>query len=121
MTMVTKEAIETALAAHALWKKRLQDAIATGKSEFQPDIIKTDHACQFGKWLYDLPADDRKSEDYAKVKTLHANFHKIAGEILQLAISGKKEDASKKLESGGTYGSATGKLVLALQSWKEKI
>jgi methyl-accepting chemotaxis protein len=119
--MVTKEAIDSALTAHALWKKRLQDAVSTGKSEFKPETVRTDNACQFGQWLYGLPLGDTKSESYLKVKTLHADFHKVAGDILQLALSGKKEEGLKKLEYGGEYGSITGKLVLALQSWKEKI
>ncbi|MBI5473545.1 MAG: CZB domain-containing protein [Ignavibacteriae bacterium] len=119
--MVTKEAIEAALAAHAQWKKRLQDAITTGQSEFKPDAVKKDNACQFGQWLYGLPQQDTASEDFKKVKMLHAEFHKIAGEILMLALSGKKENAMKMLGFGGSYGTATGKLVLALQSWKGKI
>ena len=119
--MVTKEAIDAALTAHAQWKRRLQDAVSTGKSEFKPEVVKTDNACQFGQWLHGLPATDTNNEHYTKVKTLHADFHKIAGEILRLALTGKKEEALKKLDYGGEYSSTTGKLILALQSWKEKI
>jgi methyl-accepting chemotaxis protein len=119
--MVSKEAIDAALSAHSLWKKRLQDAVSTGQSEFKADAVKRDNTCQFGQWLYSLHGDDAKSEDYQKVKVLHADFHSIAGDILALALSGKKDEALMKLGTGGTYGSATGKLVLALQAWKEKL
>ena len=119
--MVTKEAIDAALSAHSQWKKRLQDAIATGQSEFKADSVKRDNTCQFGQWLHGLPIADTKSDDYNLIKTLHADFHKIAGEILELALSGKKNEALKNLETGGPYGRATGKLVLALQAWKEKL
>jgi hypothetical protein len=119
--MVTKDAIEAALSAHSLWKKRLQDAIATGQSEFKADAVKRDNTCQFGLWLYGLHGEDTKSDDYQKVKALHADFHMIAGDILALALSGKKDEALMKLGSGGPYGSATGKLVLALQAWKDKL
>ncbi len=119
--MVTKEAIDAALAAHSQWKQRLHDAIITGTSEFKSDVVKKDDACQFGKWLYGLPPSDTSGEQYAKVKILHADFHRVAGEILSLALSGKKEEALKMMEHGGRYGSATGKLVLALMAWKEKI
>jgi len=119
--MVTREAIDAALSAHAQWKKRLQDAIATGKSEFKADAVKKDDGCQFGQWLYGLTGEDTKSDMYTKVKSLHADFHKTAGDILELALTGKKEEALKKLEAGGPYGSATGKLVLALQAWKDKL
>ncbi len=120
-TMVYKEAIDAALTAHAQWKKRLQDAIIIGKSEFQADMVKRDDACQFGKWLNEISADVKTSEDFMKIKTLHAEFHKVAGEILGLALSGNKEEALKKLEHGGGYGSTSGKLVIALNNWKSKL
>ncbi len=119
--VVTKEAIDAALSAHTRWKKRLQEAISTVQSEFKADTVKRDDACQFGQWLYSLRGEDMKSEDYNKVKSLHTDFHKTAGEILELALSGKKQEALKKLGYGGQYGSATGKLVLALQAWKGKL
>jgi hypothetical protein len=119
--MITKEAIEAALSTHAQWRNRIQNAIETGTSEFKPNIVKTDNNCEFGKWLYDLSSEDKKSDDYSIVKVLHADFHKVAGEILQLAVSGKKEDAIKKIASGGDYQTATGKLVLALREWKNKL
>lgn len=119
--MVTKEAIDAALSAHAQWKKRLQDAISTGKSEFKAETVKKDNACQFGQWLYSLPQSDTKSEDYNKVRALHADFHKITGGILELALMGNAQEALGKLGAGGQYGSASGKLVLALQAWKAKL
>jgi hypothetical protein len=119
--MVTKEAIDAALSAHAQWKTRLENAIATSQSESRPDIVKKDNVCQFGQWLYALSAEDAKSEDYKKVKELHADFHATAGAILELALSGKKEEAKREMEVGGSYRKATGKLVLALESWKSKL
>jgi hypothetical protein len=121
MSMVTKEAIEAALAAHAQWKKRLQDAIETGQSSFQAENVRKDNACQFGQWLYALSDTDRNTAVFTKVRELHASFHRTAGEILHLALSGKRAEALKALEFGGPYGKATGELVLALQAWKQQI
>lgn len=119
--MVSKEAIEAALAAHAQWKQRLQDAIATGQSTFQAENVRKDNACQFGQWLYAVSEADRNTPMFMKVRELHASFHRTAGEILHLAVSGKKAEALKALEFGGPYGKATGELVLALQTWKQQI
>jgi hypothetical protein len=119
--MVTKQAIDDALAAHSLWRKRLQDAIATGTSEFKPDTVKTDNNCQFGKWLNGLSGEDRKSADYSSIKALHADFHRIAGEVLELALSAKKAEAAKKIEPNSDYQNATGKLVIALHGWRAKL
>jgi hypothetical protein len=119
--MISHETIDAALNAHSLWKKRLQEAIETGHSEFQVDVVKKDNACQFGQWLYGLPEKDKNGTDFNHIKELHAEFHKTAADILALAVNGKKEDALKKMEHGGGYGKITGKLVLALTDWKNKL
>jgi hypothetical protein len=119
--MITRESIESGLAAHALWKKRLLEAIEKGRSDFQVATVRKDNACDFGKWLHGLPAEDRSGEDFRKVLELHAEFHRAAGDILALAVEGKKEEARKQLEYGGAYGHVSGKLILAMNGWKEKI
>ena len=119
--MVSKDAIDAAISAHGQWKKRLQDAISTGQSEFKPDAVKRDNACQFGQWLYSLPPDATKGEDFSKVQALHAEFHRTAGAILELALAGKKGEALKQLDVSGQYGAISGKLVLALNGWKARI
>jgi hypothetical protein len=119
--MVTKEDLDNALSTHALWKKRLQEAIENGKSEFQVSVVQKDNACQFGQWLYNFSEQEKQSDDYIKVKDLHAEFHKTAADILQLAINGDKFEALKRIESGGGYSRITGKLIIALNSWKSKV
>jgi Chemoreceptor zinc-binding domain len=119
--MVNKEAIEAALTAHAQWKKRLQDAVEAGQSTFRVEDVHKDNVCQFGQWLHGLPETDKQTAAFMKVRELHAAFHRIAGEILHLALSRKKTEALKALEFGGPYGKATGELVLALQAWKLQI
>ena len=115
--MISKVDLEAALSAHAQWKKRLQDAIAKGESEFKVDTVKKDDACQFGKWLYGLTPEERDSDDCKKVLTYHAEFHRTAADVLALALKGSKEEALKMLEYGGPYSHISGRLVLALNDW----
>ena len=119
--MIKKTDIDDALSAHGLWKSRLESAISTGKSEYDPKIVQKDDACPFGKWLYSLGPADAQGVDFEKVKALHAEFHQTAGKVLQLALSGRKDEAERELDPSGSYRKITGKLVLALQTWKEKI
>ncbi|MGE5798175.1 MAG: CZB domain-containing protein [Ignavibacteria bacterium] len=119
--MISKETIDNALAAHVQWKKRLQEVLITGKSEFQVNIVKKDDQCQFGQWLQSLSDQEKNFEEYKKIKELHAEFHNAAAEILDLALKGKTEEAQKKLEFGGGYGQISGRLVLALQAWRNKL
>ncbi|MCX6270335.1 MAG: CZB domain-containing protein [Bacteroidetes bacterium] len=93
----------------------------SGHSDFKPVIVKSDNACEFEKWLYSLSVDEKSSIDYNNVKNLHAEFHKIAGDILQKAISGNKDEAKTKFSFGGNYGMASSKLCIALYDWMKKL
>jgi len=119
--MIDAKMIDRALLAHKEWKDRLEHAIITGQSDFEPIIVMRDNACEFGKWLYSLPANEKSSENFNIVKNLHAEFHKIAGDILKHAISGNKNEAKARLSFGGTYGIASAKLGVALYDWKKKL
>jgi uncharacterized protein YqfB (UPF0267 family) len=119
--MLDAKMIDKALLAHKEWKKRLEDAINSGHSDFKPKIVMSDNSCEFGKWLYSLSVVEKSSIDYDKVKKLHAEFHKIAGDILQNAITGNKDEAKTKFSFGGTYGIASSRLCNALYDWKKKL
>ena len=115
------EEIKKAVGAHGAWKNRLAAAIDNGNSEFNPAQVEPDNLCAFGKWLYALSPADRKSEHYAKVQALHAAFHKEAAQVLRLALSGKKSDATSSMTSGGRYMTASANLILALAAWQKAI
>jgi hypothetical protein len=118
--MIDANMIDKAILAHKEWKNRLESAIAMGHSDFKPAIVMKDNVCEFGKWLYSLSVDEKSSENYDIVRNLHAEFHKIAGDILQDAISGNIDEAKAKFLFGGTYGIASSKLCAALYDWKKK-
>jgi methyl-accepting chemotaxis protein len=119
--VITKEAIDSALISHSLWKLRLQGTIETGSSVFNIDIVKDDHACQLGQWLNGLSTEEACGSDCIKIKELHAEFHKVAAEILELALNGNKEEALKKIEHEEGYVKITKELVRALNEWKKKL
>jgi len=117
---VDQKAIDSAVAAHAQWKVRLNDAIEKGQSEFPVATVKKDSACVFGQWFYALPAAARDSEDGKKVRALHAAFHELAAVILDHALKGEKQQALKMMEFGGRYTTASGTLGMALKEWASK-
>ncbi|HTX17476.1 MAG TPA: CZB domain-containing protein [Bacteroidota bacterium] len=119
--MVTKEPIEAALTSHGEWKKRLSNAIGTGISDFDPEALRRDKECDFGKWLHALHPSDTVSENYRKVKSLHASLHTVAAETLQLAVIGKREEARKRLAPGGIYARTYNAFDAALHEWMTKL
>lgn len=114
------EAINTAIGAHSEWKLRLRQAIETGKSEWTIDRVAPDNLCAFGKWLYSLPDNDRQLENWRVVRVLHADFHREAARVLELALRGSKEEARTLMAFGSPYAKVSSRLIWEMMEWKKR-
>lgn len=119
--MVKIAEIERISMAYSQWKKGFLNAISSQQPNLEPEVIKRDDECQFGKWLHGLPPEDMQSEHYTTVKALHSDFHKSAGEIAELVMSGKRDEALKRIEGSDQLSNITGRLSLALRIWQSKL
>lgn len=116
--MSTKDAITKGIAAHGMWKQRLLDAIVTGKSEWTPTIVCQDNQCEFGKWLYSCNAGEKSSPHYEKIRQLHADFHKNAATVLDLALHGKRQEAEENISDQSDYSTTSANLTREMMNWK---
>lgn len=117
-------ALETAnvLNAHQLWKLRFAFAI-TGQSPIEAPSASlfADDLCPFGKWLYGptLSMAERASDDFERVRKLHALFHNLAGQVKESIdvndISPSRERLSVAFEQ------TSKELVTALETWADKL
>jgi hypothetical protein len=91
--------MKEALDAHAAWIKRLEDVLS-GKSEeqLQPAKVASDCDCTLGQWIHG-PAKGvmGESADYADLKTIHADFHTNAAEVLKDFLHGQTYTADLNL------------------------
>jgi hypothetical protein len=117
--MEIAEALDRAIAAHAKWKYRLMAAIDAGKSEWHVDSVRSDDACEFGKWLAALPLSERLSNDFKQVRTLHAEFHVLASNVLELALSGRAGEATATMALGSRFAVVSSQLTMAVLAWKD--
>jgi hypothetical protein len=113
------EALDQAIAAHAKWKYRLMEAIDTGKSEWRVGDVRTDNSCNFGKWLSGLPLSERLTENFKKVRALHEEFHGLAANVLELALAGRKEEATAAMALGSRFATVSSNLTMAVIAWKD--
>ena len=83
--------------------------------------IRAADRCEFGKWLYGarLSAEDRESLAYREVESLHAEFHRVAAQVVELAAAGQTVEAYGLLY--GDYVTMSGRLAIALRAWKESL
>jgi Chemoreceptor zinc-binding domain len=113
--------INAAIVAHDEWKARLQAAIESGSSEFQPETVRADHLCPFGQWITSAEPALRDSLHYERARTLHAQFHEAAAGVLALALSGRGPQALTSLEFGSEFVRASVLLVDELEFWRAEM
>lgn len=112
-----KDQIDAAIAAHAMWKLKLKNAIDSGEI---PDIatVAADNQCAFGKWLYSTPPSGPHAAHYAKVKQLHAEFHRATAAILTDLKAGRVKSSETAIAPGTAFFEVSSKLTQALVAWK---
>jgi len=116
-----KQNITRYIGQHGVWKSRLRQAIDSGKSSHDMASVRRDDQCEFGKWLKELSAQDRNSQHFRSVSGLHAEFHREAARVLELATGGKKAEAEKAFASGGAYASASMRLTQEMTAWMNSL
>ncbi len=116
--MTNVSIFEKAISAHAQWKRRLNEAIDSGASEWTVSDVKADDRCEFGEWLRNLPPVAKTSERYRHLQSLHTDFHQAASDVLKLALAGKKDDARAAMSRGSHFNETSTQLVLTLGDWR---
>jgi Chemoreceptor zinc-binding domain len=86
------------IGTHVLWKKRLI-ALLDGSSQetLDPAAIGVDNKCALGQWIYGDGHVYSDAASYETVRTMHADFHRMAAKVVSLYQSGKKHDAEQLL------------------------
>ncbi len=117
-----EETITNAIGGHGLWKSRLLEAVATGKSDFDPEKVKADNKCEFGIWLHhEIEPELKTDHRYDTALKLHASFHRLASDILRDATTGKQQLAAKNMERHSEYSEVSVELTLALVEWRKEM
>ncbi len=108
--------IQAAITVHFEWFNRLKAVVAHGSSAFKPEIVRTDNNCDFGKWVHsDMRTVCPNDQVFNEIRQVHAEFHKLAADILTMALRGDKEAATKEIEIGGKLASLSGRLTIILR------
>ncbi len=118
--MAIDEEIDSAVEAHCNWGESLKRAIDTGISNMSVETARDNSICKFGQWIYGdtIPQAAKDLPGYADIVKLHAEFHKRAAEVLQLALAGRKMEALDGLKITSEYATNSIMLRLSLRTWQ---
>ena len=113
--------IEEAIGSHALWMSHVRQAVLEAQAGIRVEDIGAADRCDFGRWLYGprLSVADRASSAYREVESLHAEFHRVAAQVVELAAAGQTAEAYGLLY--GEYVTMSGRLAIAMRSWQETL
>jgi hypothetical protein len=67
----------------------------------------------WGRYLFEMISKKNIS--------LHADFHKAAADVLELALAGKKEEAHAALARGSHFALLSSKLTTPMMEWKRSM
>ncbi|MCC7368483.1 MAG: HAMP domain-containing protein [Chloroflexi bacterium] len=108
-----------AVRAHARWRLHLERAIAGGQATVDVPTARRDDACPFGAWLYkEIGPADRQHPQYLPVRELHAEFHRCAASVLELAVGGRQAEARAAVAPGSAFVRASLALTHAIGDWR---
>ena len=117
--MIDPKEIRQHIAGHGLWKARLRDALDGGAEGLDPDDIRPDDRCAFGKWLRAMPSSTQETAHFKNVKELHRLFHLEAAGIVELIQGGERERAETSIRMRGDFSKRTSRLTRAMVAWME--
>jgi hypothetical protein len=114
--LVLAQQLRTAMTAHELWRSLLVQAALTGRGQLSVSAARREDMCEFGRWLAQL-GDLPEVPQVAPMRDLHRHFHEEAAAVLDLAMSGKRAEATRALGPGSRFDEASLRLTAALRDW----
>jgi methyl-accepting chemotaxis protein len=114
--------LDNAIGAHGMWKMRLRKAIETGRTDVDPAKVAKDDQCDFGRWLYtEVDAREKASAHFRTIQALHAEFHRAAARVLELAVSRHVKEAVDAMSGDSAFARASGSLTTAMLAWRREL
>ena len=119
--MGMREEIDAALQAHAAWRKHFKDYLS-GRASFDTKLAGVTDQCDFGRWLAAEGHRLMPGEIHDQIAEAHAEFHRVAGEIVSKIKEKRFDDVRQDLGPDCAFNQSSAKLsdLLHKASLREK-
>jgi hypothetical protein len=105
--------------AHLNWKLKLRGAISN-QEKLDADTIARDNCCDLGRWLStEAKAAHGLKAEYQALVSKHHMFHREAGKVAQMINARQYAEATKALEAGSNYASASSAVGVAIKAMQK--
>ena len=97
------------IGAHVMWKQRLTAFLAGSSTEtLDPKVVQLDNRCALGQWIYGGGQSMAALPQFEEVRSLHAQFHRYAADVIEHHLAGNTAAAEELLQ--GEYSRLSEKL-----------
>lgn len=110
---------QEAAAAHREWNTKLRMYI-NGSGELKADIVQKDNACALGTWIHGEGSKNASLKEYEDLKQCHAEFHKIAADVVRLVDANQIDKAKAMIDAGGKFRELSMKIMGLLGNMEKK-
>lgn len=113
----------SAIQAHIDWKMKLTNYIAKPDGTLDSKVVCKDNNCALGKWIHGAGSEHRDSNPtvFDSLKSSHAEFHRTAGEVVELANAGRKKEALVLVSPTGQYGAVSKRTVGLIEKLRDHV
>jgi methyl-accepting chemotaxis protein len=84
------------------------------------DVYKDDQ-CPLGRWIYGPGRAHADKREYTELKTVHAEFHRSAGQLLEVANQGRSVANRMTLGSDSAFSRSSSAIVKAILALRAKL
>jgi len=112
---------DKAIKAHSDWKMKLSNYLKKPDGSIKATDVALDNKCELGSWIAAEGAKHNALPEFAKLKSEHSRFHKVASEVVRRADSGKNVSEEVVLGAKSDFMSASHAVVRAIVALRAKV
>jgi methyl-accepting chemotaxis protein len=112
-----------AIKAHIDWKMKLSKYLSNPDGSLDGKVVCLDNQCALGKWLYSKGHEYKPHfpEDYESLRSSHAEFHQVAGKIVDAINQNRPDEAKQLLGPSGPYMKVSDRTVDLIRRLKTQV
>ncbi len=111
---------DEAIKAHSAWKLKLSGYLRKPDGSIKAADVQVDNKCPLGQWIYGDGKKFSTMQEYDKLRTEHAHFHKAAADVVTKADAGQNITEDIALGTGSAFSKASTAVVSAIMEMKRK-
>lgn len=104
---------DDAVKAHTFWKVTLR-WLVNGRRGLDEEMAHDDRACELGAWIHGEGSRYAQFPAFAEMVSEHAEFHRLAGEVARLTLTGDTAAADRMLAPDGEFSRASDRTISAI-------